>query len=612
MTTIESLTEQVHATNTQIIDNRMARVAQVISKFASTLVLKPVNVELVNGGDAPAWSDSNNIWFNIKEVKVPTNAEEVIAVRGLALHEISHIMMTPSIGTKLGKRVKADGLWRAFNALEDQRIETWMVARFSNVSEWLQGTVAAYLLNQIENYSVMYPIVHGRKYLPLALRNKVAAIYEDQPSVQRISELVDEYIQLNVMDAKTYDRAFDIIKEYNDLVNIGLDKTRVLHPWMKENGWGCVPDINGHDKGESNGGGNSDGYKQKPMTGSDAKPIVAKVEKLVEKDKQQQQQVIAEPTKTANDIKQEGSPSKVTPDVNPGVTELQGILASVIERVKQDKFVDISKNLKQFSGELELNSRRLPDPPKTKSWWGTGGDFAPSIEVTQSVKAFANELLKLKSDFEPGWDRKVEAGKLNVARYGTGCEPDEAFDQWDLGREDAVDIEAVILLDNSGSMGMKIQEAYEAMWAIKRSMDKVNASTTVVAFSDADRTIYSAKDKAGKLVPHIGLGGGTEPFQALRYARSIFANSKRAIKILIPITDGAWAQADESDRIIRSLRSAGVITALGMVDAYTNEEGKKVINAHGCEVAVAIDDIRNLFHLAKAMVKIGIDRNLNK
>jgi len=619
MTSIGTLTGQVEAYNNAPVDDRMARVAQVMSKFASTLVLKPIGVELEKSGPAAAWSDSDTIWFNTSEVMVPTTPEDVIAVRGLALHEISHIMMTPSVGTKLGKRVMAARLWRAFNCLEDQRIETWMVSRFSNVSSWLQGTVSSFLLKEIENYSVMFPLIHGRKYLPLALRNKIQSMYEDQVNVSAISALIDEYVQLNVMDSRSYDRAFEIVEEYSRLVNLGLDRASIGHPWMRQDGWGRVPDPNGHGKGRP------DEYGQKPMTGKQANPIIVKVQQAIAKDKAQgvgngeieqstpqQQPSESQPQREANDLKEDVPQVKHIPPVSNGASELEGIIASVLDRVKEDMQVEIDKNLRQFSGELELNSKRLPDPPKTRShWWGSA-DFAPSIEVVQSSKSFANELKKLKSDNEPGWLRKTEAGKLNVARYGTGCETDEAFDLWDLGREDAVDIECVILLDNSGSMGNRIQEAYEAMWAIKRSMDKVGASTTVVAFSDTDRTIYSAKDRAGKVVPHIGLGGGTMPFNSLRYARSVFANSTRAIKILIPITDGAWAQSEESNRVIRQLRSAGVVTALGMIDANKDNNGKYVIDAHGCEVAVAIDDIRNLFHLAKAVVRVGIDRNLNK
>jgi hypothetical protein len=48
---------------------RRLRMLQVVSKFASTLTLRPIKVALSSGSEpnhqtAPAWSDSDNIWFN--------------------------------------------------------------------------------------------------------------------------------------------------------------------------------------------------------------------------------------------------------------------------------------------------------------------------------------------------------------------------------------------------------------------------------------------------------------------------------------------------------------------------------------------------------------------
>ena len=191
---------------------------------------------------------------------------------------------------------------------------------------------------------------------------------------------------------------------------------------------------------------------------------------------------------------------------------------------------------------------------------------------------------------------------------------DEAFDLWDTGREDVIDIECVIALDVSGSMAYVIENAYQSMWAIKRALDKVGASTTVVTFATEgeERLVYSADEKAELSYRSAGVGGGTQPSKAINYAKYVLANSNRAIKIFIAITDGEWYGEDNkmSEDAIAQLRKGGIITALGMIDSQSLEHGDVTINGHGCESIALINDMGQLFTLAKDMVRVGIKRNL--
>jgi pimeloyl-ACP methyl ester carboxylesterase len=108
-----------------------------------------------------------------------------------------------------------------------------------------------------------------------------------------------------------------------------------------------------------------------------------------------------------------------------------------------------------------------------------------SAVAMRASKSFGIELERLRADFDPAWERRTSSGRINAQRYMTGADLDEVFDRWDEGRDDAVDIEAVILLDVSGSMHSDATNAYESMWALKRALDKVGAGTTVVTFASA-------------------------------------------------------------------------------------------------------------------------------
>jgi hypothetical protein len=92
----------------------------------------------------------------------------------------------------------------------------------------------------------------------------------------------------------------------------------------------------------------------------------------------------------------------------------------------------------------------------------------------------------------------------------------------------------------------------------------------------------------------------------------VLANSERAIKLLISITDGEWGTTPEIDSTVMRLRNAGVLTSLAFISdpKYLKDGATISINNHGHEVAVNITDARDLFSLARRLVKLGSARNL--
>jgi hypothetical protein len=192
---------------------RLIRMTSVISKFAGTLTLRPIKVQLDEGWqtDSPAWSDSDSITFVANKVGDLTDPRKVTSLKGLSLHEISHIMFTPRYGSILAKNVQKAKLWPAFNALEDQRIEMLMTTKFSSVSDWLTATIAQHLLAQPNQVPLAFPLLYGRKYLPSEVRKIVRDSYEQPQHVAELSKLIDRYIVLNLSDPKLYPEALEII-----------------------------------------------------------------------------------------------------------------------------------------------------------------------------------------------------------------------------------------------------------------------------------------------------------------------------------------------------------------------------------------------------------------
>ncbi|CAB4128981.1 vWFA domain containing protein [uncultured Caudovirales phage] len=618
MTTIEEIEQALLAApdpNVITLENdaemsreleRLLRMCMVASKFSSTLALKPVRAELsdMSFGTVPAWSDAETIYFQPKFVGDLAEPQVVLSTKGLILHETAHIMLTPRDGSNLVKRVKADGLFSAMNALEDQRIETFMTHKFSNVADWLTAVIVQHLLDKPAQYSVAFPLLHGRKYLPVNVRKELQRLYENQQDVIEIASLVDEYILLNLGDAKVYDRAYEIIKRYDELMG-NLPPLNPDNPWGPK-GWQRVDDPNGHKhraEGEHKSSAN------KPMNKADQDKTLAKVRGSMagEEGDGNADEGMSDPLgqSDANDSDTQGDGASG----NGADSRLTDMLKHQIDDILKAKSKEIANTIKQFNGDVELDGKPMK-APKRPDWVHS---YVPSPEAIQAAKSFGRELAELKAEHDPGWKRRTEQGKLDVQRYSQGVDFDECFDEWDMGREDAVDIECVILLDTSPSMGSQMQGAYESMWAIKRALDKVNAATTVVKFDHKAELLYAADERADHKYRYAGMGSSTEPHKSLQYARSVLANSNRAIKLCISITDGAWYETKECDDILRHLRKGGVLTALAYISGKDwNGDPYKIssIDSHGCEVAVNITEMIDLFKLAREMVKVGIVRNL--
>lgn len=577
---------------------RLVRMTQVFSKFASTLTLRNIKVHLhsdrMAGLSAPAWSDSDSITFNRLMIKRLDDPAMITALKGLSLHEICHILLTPRDGTVIVKSVRSDKLWNAFNALEDMRIEMFMTTRFSNVAEWLSATILQFLLKEPKQVAVQFPLIYGRKYLPVELRNIVRDAYQNQGDVAELEQLIDEYIVLNMADPANYKDAHRIIKRYHELISQINDENQ-----YGANGWDAIKDPNGHTHG---GRKNAE---WKPTNGKSMNKA--------------QQQAISIRINTTNgeeygksdeagERQGEGVGSGAS-QASEGASRTQVAIQEMLQDIYDSKQHEIDDTIKQFNGDATL-SGALIAPPKRPEWVRSEPvDF----KTVAASRSFGAELEQLRGDHDPGWDRRVDVGRLNVQRYVTGGDVDEAFDQWDMGREDAVDIEAVILLDISGSMGWCLNSSYQSMWAIKRALDKVNASTTVVTFGDNAELLYSSNERAAITMKYAGSGGGTEARGAIKYAHSVMANSKRSVKLVITITDGEWYDDGVSDNMLRQLRKGGVLTALAyVVNPDWISDGQTLnINSHGCEVATNITDARDLFTLARKLVKVGVGRNLS-
>jgi hypothetical protein len=630
--------------------------AQVLESFASGFTLRSVSLKLVNGGQAPAFSSSDRIWIHEGMLADLATKSGVASIKGLTLHEIAHILLTPRSGSEFRQWVIENRFNNAWNALEDQRIEALLVASYPSISDWFEATMEQYLLKSREHWSLAFPLVHGRKYLPASVRRVARAMYKKPQDTAELADIIDKFRTLNMTDADDIETAKALVERYHELTKSNRLENPHGHdhrseseqetnakskPWNKgkqkkasdkvkdepededtsdldedledyENGYDYPDDLDDEDESEdeqSEGDGSSDGEDSDDENDSESSGSSEPTDSDEPESEDEGDGDATDSDDSSTDEVEATPPQDEAKGAGKDDSVLSDLLEDLIKKGLDDAMErlddKIANDIDLYNGETLLQGEVLPEPEMSRY-----ENHGLSKEAVQAQEQFSYELQRLRAEYEPAWNNRVDSGRVNPVRWERGCEIEEAFDRWEEGRDDATDIECVILLDTSYSMKSDITEAYESMWAMKSALDAINASTTVVLYSDSSRTLYSAQDKASNQMRYGGCAGGTNPLTALQYAHGVLANTTRAIKLLITITDGEWDTdtLEKCDNLIQELRDGGVLTSLAWLSSYNIDLTQK--NTHNAEIVSHVRNTSDLFNLGRSIVEVGILRQL--
>jgi hypothetical protein len=594
----------------QLRSVRLNALCRVYEQADRVLSGDPVIVNVVAGGSAPAWSDGASITFNADEIN-DLDLEALTQINGLNYHELAHHLYTPRRGTTFMKWVMENQYLEAANMLEDQRIETLLTARYPSIIPYLTATVARWLGNTPEHAVGNYMLVRGRRYLPLEIRQSFRDLFAFPNLLPAIIDIVDQYRMLAF--PRDYDKAQELIKRFNDEVLANLDM-----PQLPQGINGCTsrdPITKGRPepgraqekdaaKGCNMGTAEPIGSGRKPQLKSDTNPTEG----------QSKAEIAAPQTASeALDMRAKNQEQKQPGNLSPGSGHHESV-GGIPDNVKE---------MLEDTIQTVLERKDVQQDVKTKQKVIVGGDgkhddtiksgkFDMTAVPNESVllyRKFARELERLRDECEPAWHREEASGRLNMQRVFRGCEIDEAFDRWDEGN-DGADVEAVIMIDRSGSMasGQNDRKASEACWTIKRALEQIGAPVTVYAFDDKAEVAYKRTELAHRTQYKFIYGnGGTNPYTTLLAAEQLFISSRRKNKMLFIVTDGAF-DASKNDEVIDRIAKRGVLTAMTLImdnhDAkYYEDRGMTEKEfRHGAEIFGRIKDARDLLPFAKAVV----------
>lgn len=572
---------------------RLAQLMEVFALADSTLaghtvkcVPPPMGMTM---GDTPAASARGTVYFNAEAIKDVNTADGIVKVNGLNYHELSHILFTPS-QTNLTTRIQGEGLHEAFNVLEDQRIETLLVAMYPSVVPYFVATVAEYFVDvDVTRHGRAWPYLYGRKYLPANMRTyfkDLAHVPGYVPSMVQMESLVDEYRLLDVHNPKNFDRAVEIVRDYANIIG----KKQQFSPFGHGGASTCA----------SGGSGVPGTDTQQSEANAEATKQAAKKDAAGENGQGKSDGGEAG-TGTSNggaEIKDPKKDLKKIAQAQQGSSAVQGDIRRQREAM--------GSTGRKFKGALDKSASDLVA-------------VAPTSKV--AAKRFGVQLQKLVTDSDPGYHTHRSTGRINVQRAMQGASLDDVFDEWDGGKQDADSIEMVVLVDKSGSMSGIQRRVNEIAWVLKSGTEAVgrNAQVTVLAFGSSCSTVYGPTDKAHPTkFRNINAGGGTDPTEAIAEARRIFHLSTRAKKLVLFVTDGMWGggySGPSHDDHIANMRAHGITTACvylntgyGSVDVSDLEAIKKTRDefGHGCAVFGVVSDVEALVPFGKKLVAQSI------
>ena len=611
----------------------------VLQKTNRILTGEPVTVNLVPGNqipggleEVPGWTDGINISLNSQVLKEtltktdPTTA--VLRLKGLNYHELCHVLYTPRQNDELPrqilKRAEQDGnymLWmHAFNALEDQRIETWFASKYWVSRRYFEATVLEYIIRN--GSTELAVLVYGRKYLSPKIRVQAGKVFKKKYGKALYDEfktVIDEYVTL-ALPADSI-KAMRLITRYKEL----------LTDMQKANGNQPLPVLIIGDNGMM--GPNQNGPVShgdptvvrtgKPMPGSGNKTARALAEEMIEDamDADAAEEAAQEASekngggKEAADTKGEGSGQGdsgqdgnsneksgqssdteatgsggggASKDGAPPVKDPNKSLAEEMSDLvdqAHDDMADVREDeTVQNDVEQVLDSVKAVENNGKLDALGEAdirGYRVPGDKVNLATRKVHDVLSRIRQDAEPETLFRQNHGRLDPRRW-MRRKPHEmdVYRTWAPGNEEETEVEACVICDVSGSMGHRISDASDALYALKRAFDKLDIRTTVLAFGSGHTVVYQPGEKARpNKVPVLSTAGGTDPTTALEQVNRILAKSQSPNKVLITITDGQWNGGTEWDKTVygprmKSIHKTGAVSLLLGLDGAKRTYGK--------------------------------------
>jgi hypothetical protein len=579
------------------------------------------SVNVAQHGPAAAWTtlQGDAISFNMSKMPFPETRFDVAVWIGTNAHELGHVLYTPRTESTLIRRaLEAEkifmrGIMKLHNIVEDQRQERLILSQFA---PWTGSLVAALHAHVVSDSESAWILLCGRTWIARSVRAAARASFVAARSdaiADQVAQLVGDYQRLTDPGESEVDEAWRVLTELHDLFADALptmpEPCNIPRDGEPDTDTDAGTDIPTADEDDPNAQDDDD--SDDDSAAADGEPCddgEPGRSDASDDDASGDGDGDGDDDDGDDDASGDGDGDDDDGDDDDGDDDSTTSTSRGNRRGKPRPPKDIKDQLRDAaqdalnendaSSDLDdvldaLDYGRPGDPisaDETPGTWTEADDEARRLHHSTG-----DALLDLKDESEPAWIRRVDSGRLNAARVmNPAADLDSMFDRYEPGQMDATDMEVVLLLDVSGSMDTHCEALARAAWAIRRAVDDIEGTCTVITWDSGPHRLLAGPDERPDnrmLVPDAC--DGTDPKSALTETYRILANSQSPIRIMLILTDGDWSDAPASETIIRQMNQAGITTALAYLPPPANAwfaANSKGMQSHECQTARDIAD----------------------
>ena len=564
------------------LESNIAKFNTICSGESTTCIISD---EFSNGSGA--FTDMEDFSVHLPILKDEHKNIDAKAIWGVDLHELAHIMFSPS-AKQHGNLVRKYG--NIYVYAEENRIENlYHIMAPGNKGLMSHGVTKATGFNTIgDEISTMSNEAKVWNYYLnclrpwnsngwlSTLRDDVCKIL-DNDSVDRIDELVLEYSMLpksNIMS-----RAPKI-----------LDEIKSLIPYNPQNSDDQVC------QGGDHGSGGFD---------FDDSSIVEEFQNIMGGSGSGQGG-----QGSGSDSDGQGDDSDGKGDGEGSGSGQGGAIASKIG----DKDAEGTSPIRNDS-ELARESSQATKEYNSMGSRGGGAGWASaplktipkpiSSDDKSAMKVFKRKLEEMEEELDPGYINNLPSGSIYMNEaMKPNRDINKMFRQWDAGANEELGIEVVILIDKSGSMSSNnLSECASKTWSFTKALEALGESNvTIMTFNASHDYLYNDLSQMGVTQVNVPIpGGGTNPASALHIAEGIFDRSILDRKMLLVFTDGEWNSPNENKNIIKRIGKSGVSTGMMyFINAYSGENSHHVADAFDYNIRTS--EMSDLAKMGKTIV----------
>ena len=571
----------------------------------------------------------------------------VSEVKALQYHELGHLLFSQHINWMMADCGYGNDEWlkkypnlpqetatsvrRSWNILEDQRMETALVAESPYLARYLTYLSVNWILNEAnwgtENQGVLdrtaekaiacqYLLVVNRRFLPIELRRKARNnfnTYFGDPATLQAEEAIRDYCKAVSVEDKVVAvvkfhqllRALDItppqfddhtghprngkrpVKDSADSADEQDEDGKEITKGKSKDKTEPKDDANGDDKSDGSGSGD-------PHEGDDD---AQDGEGSSEGDGDEGDDKGSSNDGEANDDGGEGegeggagngNPDNEKPqqdDTDAGSSEddttsdLKDLLEKIENEITNDS--DIEDTVRAINEDFNRGDLRQLAPELS----GTTMDDEGANRARDIAYRLSTAFDSASSSALPIWEEGHREGVVNAFRYRTRNAGDNEYRRTLTSTGNTgLDVAVTLMLDTSGSMTSVGRELGVSGFAVKEACDQVGIDCTVVTFDSASQELWRAIDRHVEPVT-LKPGGGTDPSGAFGVLDT--HREEQKYHLVIILTDGVWS----GDIKCHNYASDGRVF-LGV--AFGAEVDLAYLLNVGCDQVVNIDAIEQL------------------